>query len=784
MKNKTFGNKMITSLLATILIAPTVLGAIPITESLGTLNVSAEEVAVDAEVPVPTNVEISRNGKIVNATIEKGTKLIILDRLANELGTSDTGKDVELNRKLEPKEDIFLVTESVETGKESKRVWATYNETRPSITWENEISIETDGKSINYNVNEYSEEEELVALDSEEKELGTGKEGKIELSRPLVPNESIWIYIENVKTEIRSESYQFTYPDPDEVKEISDIEISRNGREVLATIPEDAKLFVVGDNGDELGSSILGKVKLNRKLEPQEEIYLYVEYLLTGEIGERITSKYDEVEPEGPDYAEISPKGNIVIAEIPENTKLIVLDGKGDEVGSSETGEVTLSRNLVHGEEIQLVTEDLVTEIRSSSSTYITFYAEGPEAPTDIQIAKDGKYVTFVRPDNTEVFAIDERNEVLGSTKDSGKIEFSRQLKHGDFIYLKAVDLTTKDENISDSVQYFEERKIEKPKNVEINELGTTIYADMAADNTMATVVDSKGNVLGYAQGYKDYTSVIRLSRKLTTGETVDVYSNDTYSPQKSEPTKITYKEDEKPKVPQGPYISYGKYVTVVSSNYNTYSNFSWKVKLNAKDVTNKTYYAKGKYNHENGNTYLSLYDEKNVWQGYINEKATKLGDGKQGAYIADGRYVTVLSSGYNTWSNFSWKVRLSGAQVEGKTFLSRGKYKHINGSTYLSLFNEKGEWQGYINEKAAKAGVGKQGAYIADGRQVIVTKKGYNTWANFNWKKKQSTNNLVGKEFTARGRYNHINGSTYCSLFDSKGEWQGYLNVAATKFK
>lgn len=93
--------------------------------------------------------------------------------------------------------------------------------------------------------------------------------------------------------------------------------------------------------------------------------------------------------------------------------------------------------------------------------------------------------------------------------------------------------------------------------------------------------------------------------------------------------------EKEVSKQPQGDYISYGRYVTVNSTSYNTWGNFYWEEKLSSEDISGKTYLAKGKYEHKNGQTYLSLYDDKGVWQGYINERGTKVADGKQGAYIS-----------------------------------------------------------------------------------------------------------------------------------------------------
>ncbi|MEG0731882.1 MAG: Ig-like domain-containing protein [Vagococcus sp.] len=233
---------------------------------------------------------------------------------------------------------------------------------------------------------------------------------------------------------------------------------------------------------------------------------------------------------------------------------------------------------------------------------------------------------------------------------------------------------------------------------------------------------------------------------------------------------------------PQGPYIKDGRFVTVAKKGYGTWSNFSWKERNKSAKVLNETFEARGKYNHENGSVYLSLYDNKGNWHGYINEKGVKIADGKQGAYISDGRFVTISSGNYDTWSNFNWKKRNKSKQILNQTFQAKGRYKHFNGATYYSLYDNKGNWHGYINATGVKVGDGRQGAYIKDGRKVTINKKGYNTWSNFSWKKRQSTNNLMGKTFTARGRYNHFNGSTYYSLYDNKGTWYGYVSQQAVK--
>ncbi|HCM88465.1 MULTISPECIES: FIVAR domain-containing protein [Vagococcus] len=239
-----------------------------------------------------------------------------------------------------------------------------------------------------------------------------------------------------------------------------------------------------------------------------------------------------------------------------------------------------------------------------------------------------------------------------------------------------------------------------------------------------------------------------------------------------------------KPEKPEGNYIKDEKYVTFISENYNTWSNFNWKFREPGKNLVNKTFISHGKYYHKNGSTYVSLHDDKGNWHGYVNEKAVTVGNGSQGAYIKDGRFVTLIKENYNTWSSFNWKYKLNGKDISNRTFISRGKYYHQNGSVYLSLFDSKGNWYGYINEKAITVGNGPQGAYVKDGRRVIFSKINYNTWSNFNWKYKVNGKSMVSKTFVAKGKYYHQNGSTYLSLFDDAGKWYGYVNEVAVKIK
>ena len=152
-----------------------------------------------------------------------------------------------------------------------------------------------------------------------------------------------------------------------------------------------------------------------------------------------------------------------------------------------------------------------------------------------------------------------------------------------------------------------------------------------------------------------------------------------------------------------GPAISYNYRVKVTKKNYKLYKNFKWK-KSKTK-VYKKTYVAKYRYDHKNGNKYLALYTKGGKFVGYINKKAVKrLGSAtlpEQGKTYTYGKRVKIKSKKYKLYKNFKWKK--SKTKVYKKTYVAKYRYKHENGNKYLALYTKSGKFVGYINAKAAK---------------------------------------------------------------------------------
>lgn len=275
------------------------------------------------------------------------------------------------------------------------------------------------------------------------------------------------------------------------------------------------------------------------------------------------------------------------------------------------------------------------------------------------------------------------------------------------------------------------------------------------------------------------------LNKTLHVAEVFHHYDGSTYSALSDQnQTVIGYvRQDQLQAVngAQGLYQPYGSYVTITKNDLILFQNFDWDKKNTTQTLVGKTYLAKGKYAHFNGTIYLSLYDSKNKWIGYIPQSGTKVVQAAQGNYQSYQKYVTITGKNYDLWQNFSWKSKQKSKNLIGQTVYAKGRYQHFNGSIYLSLYDKNNRWLGYLNQTAVAVASGKQGVYQSYGKTVTVTKD-YSLWQNFGWQKKSNGQQYYNQLLTARGKYQHFNGSTYFSLYTAKGKWVGYINQNGVK--
>lgn len=214
------------------------------------------------------------------------------------------------------------------------------------------------------------------------------------------------------------------------------------------------------------------------------------------------------------------------------------------------------------------------------------------------------------------------------------------------------------------------------------------------------------------------------------------------------------------------------KIVNIRSKEYNIWQNFvTWKKKSTTSDKLGNAYRVKYEYEHFDGNTYYSLYDKNNNWQGYINKGGTR----ELVAQSTGNMIVSVRSENYNIWQNFFWVKKNDTKGKLHKAYRVKYKYDHYNGDTYYSLYDNNNNWQGYIN----KTGVQELKAESLN-KMVTISKTTYNIWQNFFWQKKSDTSDKLGYTYKAKYQYKHSNGSTYYSLYNKEDQWIGYLHSGA----
>ncbi|WP_239749484.1 hypothetical protein [Mammaliicoccus sp. H-M34] len=66
-------------------------------------------------------------------------------------------------------------------------------------------------------------------------------------------------------------------------------------------------------------------------------------------------------------------------------------------------------------------------------------------------------------------------------------------------------------------------------------------------------------------------------------------------------------------------------FIRKISKNYNFYGYLFDTKRESSDKYINKKLFAKAQYKLSNGKTYYSLYDNKDNWIGYIENKAVKI---------------------------------------------------------------------------------------------------------------------------------------------------------------
>lgn len=232
----------------------------------------------------------------------------------------------------------------------------------------------------------------------------------------------------------------------------------------------------------------------------------------------------------------------------------------------------------------------------------------------------------------------------------------------------------------------------------------------------------------------------------------------------------------------QGDAIRDQRYVTISKGNYSIWQNFSWKKRSTSDNYLNKTLEVRYRYDHLNGSSYYSLYDNNGSWVGYLNKSATTTGAGGQfGKIFSTNNYVKLNADAKLYTNKTLSKQKNISAKMKNEVYSSKYYYVGVNGKRYDSVYDISGTWLGYV-ENILLDKQGNQGPTRSFHQYVSISSKNYDIWHNFSWKKRDASSNYYQQTVNAKYIYEHTNGSGYLSLYDKNNRWIGYINKNATR--
>ncbi|MGW7932712.1 trypsin-like serine peptidase [Staphylococcus xylosus] len=140
---------------------------------------------------------------------------------------------------------------------------------------------------------------------------------------------------------------------------------------------------------------------------------------------------------------------------------------------------------------------------------------------------------------------------------------------------------------------------------------------------------------------------------------------------------------------------------------------------------------------------------------------------------------VTVSKSKISVWNDFQFLKKRPMTHIKlGNVYKAKYIYKHNNGQTYLSLYDNKNKWIGYFNKRDV---TDLKGTPV--NKKVRINKDNYAIWGSFYFdNKKNLSKNFYGKTLNAKYIYTLGNNEAFYSLYDSKNKWIGYINKKATQ--
>ena len=236
--------------------------------------------------------------------------------------------------------------------------------------------------------------------------------------------------------------------------------------------------------------------------------------------------------------------------------------------------------------------------------------------------------------------------------------------------------------------------------------------------------------------------------------------------------------EVEKTNNPAGIKHAVNDYYSIVKEDQKIWKDLDFADELGTTATINeKTFNIKEWYYHFNGKKYFALYDNGGGFKGYVEEEALKKANNPGGIWRSTNQYIAITKNNWTIWKDFNFKSGDSTKSLYQRTYRVTGYYNHLNGSKYLSVYDNAGIWRGYLNADGVEIVNNPGGKWYGTNQYITITKNNWTIWKDFNFKNGSSTKNLYQRTYRVTGWYRHFNGTKYLSVYDDKGNWLGYLN-------
>ena len=197
----------------------------------------------------------------------------------------------------------------------------------------------------------------------------------------------------------------------------------------------------------------------------------------------------------------------------------------------------------------------------------------------------------------------------------------------------------------------------------------------------------------------------------------------------------------EKTNNPAGIKHAVNDYYSVINKDQKIWKDLNFAEDLGTTALINeKTFNIKEWYYYFNGKKYFALYDDSQAFKGFVEAITIERANNAGGIWRTVNQYITVTKNHGTIWNDFEFKSGKTTKSMYQRTYRATGYYNHFNGTKYLSVYDNKGNWQGYLNQRDGSNSNGAQGTGFSMNKSVLVIKSGYSIWNNFSWKEKTRT--------------------------------------------